>query len=292
LAPALTVLVSTAQPWPELEPVLDSIVADVGDRDDVEVVVCDGTVSAGAVPDGRYPAYVVRLVRDGPADVFALRARGIAAATGDVVAIVEDHAPVLPGWTAATLAGHAAHPDGAMGVGSMRNGTATTVLDRAAYAITLGPFDDPVQPVARERLPVPANISYKRSWLPTAAPAIGWLEYEAPSLAFEAGLLFTIPDARCLHVQHFDGIGGITIQFVSGRSYGGSLLGLGRREKARHLASRPRFASIVYRTSGRALGPAPGVAERLGLLLMIGANVLGQAVGLATGPGRARAALR
>jgi hypothetical protein len=288
--PTLTALVSTTQPWPELEQVLDALVPDAaanGNR--VEVLVVDGTPGGDAVPAGWYEH--LRHEPIGRSDVFECRAAGLRAARGEVVAIVEDHAPPVPGWAAATLAAHERHPDAAVIVGSMVNGTADTVLDRAAYALTLGPFDAPVQPVVRERMPVPANVSFKRWHLaPDAEP--GWLEYTAPLAAFERGSLVVAPEAVCLHIQHFEGVRAVTIQFESGRAYGGTLRGISRRAKLCHAATRSRFAVAAYRTSRRGLGPAPGPAEHAALALMIAMNVAGQLVGLVAGPGRSRDSLR
>jgi hypothetical protein len=286
----LTALVSTTQPWPELEAVLDALVADVADvRDAVEVLVMDGTPDGNAVPEGRYPE--VRVERLGRADVFRLRAAGVRRSTGAAIAIVEDHAPPWTGWAKSTLAAHDTHPEAALIVGSMTNGTRDTVLDRAAYAMTLGPFDHPVLPIIRERMPVPANVSYKRWHLP-AEPEPGWLEYSAPMAAFEQGSIALAPDSVCEHVQHFDGIKAITIQFGSGRAYGGSLKGISRGDKLQHLATRGRFARTAYRTSKRGLGPRPTTADRAALGVMVAANVAGQLVGLVAGSGRAREALR
>ena len=269
---------------------LDALTVDIAPvRDAVEVLVMDATPDGDAVPDGRYPG--VRVERLGRADVFLCRAAGVRLSTGAAIAIVEDHAPPWSGWAKATLAAHEAHPEAALIVGSMVNGTAETVLDRAAYAMTLGPFDEPVMPVIRERMPVPANVSYKRWHLP-AAPDPGWLEYSAPMAAFEQGSIELAPESVCEHRQHFEGIKAITIQFVSGRSYGGSLRGISRADKLRHVATRARFAHMAYRTSKRGLGPSPGIADRAALGVMVACNVAGQLVGLVAGSGRAREALR
>jgi hypothetical protein len=140
-------------------------------------------------------------------------------------------------------------------------------------------------------MPVPANISFKRAHLPSA-PAPGWLEYDAPFDAFRDGRMVTAPESRCLHVQDFSRLRSITIQFASGRSYGGALVGQTRRQKLVHLRSRPRFAAVTYRTSRRGLGPRAGVVEHAALAAMVASNVAGQLVGLVRGVGRSRDDLR
>ena len=88
--------------------------------------------SAGVAAD--FPWARVASVPNGT--VFTLRARGVSLARGALVAIIEDHVVVAPGWLSALQRAHAAgHP--ILG-GPVENGSTGSVVNWALYFVEYG----------------------------------------------------------------------------------------------------------------------------------------------------------
>ena len=90
-----------------------------------------------------------------------LRAHGVAAARGEIVALTEDHAVVDPDWSANIVVAHG-KPVAAVG-GAIEN-AAPGVLNWAVYFREFGQYQNPL----REKeafAPSDVNVSYKRSAL-------------------------------------------------------------------------------------------------------------------------------
>ena len=77
-----------------------------------------------------------------------LRAAGLRAARGTLVAMTEDHAVASPTWAADLVAALAAHPRAAAVGGAIRCG-ATDLLARAVWACDFGRYADPREGPAR-----------------------------------------------------------------------------------------------------------------------------------------------
>ena len=113
--PDLSVVICTLNRRPLLLDALQSVTQDIGDRD-IEVLVVDNGSTDGSVEaveevarrDGR-----VRLVREPHLGLSVARNTGIAAASGRVVAFLDDDAVVVPGWSDAMLDIFANTPDAA-----------------------------------------------------------------------------------------------------------------------------------------------------------------------------------
>ncbi|WP_411281022.1 glycosyltransferase family 2 protein [Gemmatimonas sp.] len=73
--------------------------------------------------------------------VFTLRARGVALARGALVAIIEDHAVVAPGWLSALQQAHM-KGHGVLG-GPVDNGRDGSVVDWALYFVEYGMYTPP-----------------------------------------------------------------------------------------------------------------------------------------------------
>src|SRR5262245_28951325 len=123
----LSILIAMREPWPLGSTCLDRLypqARDVG----AEIVV--GLGDPRARPDNaaqRYPG-IVWLEAPGTS-VFALRRLALARARGDLIALTEDHAHVTPGWCAAVLAAHAAHPEADAIGGVVENGSTDSATD-------------------------------------------------------------------------------------------------------------------------------------------------------------------
>ena len=91
----LSVVVPTGGDWGDLAEVVASLLPAV-ETLGVEVVAVSG---CGGRPAAPVPG--VRYLAEPEPDVFRGRAAAVAVATGDVVALVEDHQRVHPGWAPA-----------------------------------------------------------------------------------------------------------------------------------------------------------------------------------------------
>lgn len=87
-----------------------------------------------------------------------LRARGMLAATGELIGLVEDHAMPDPNWSANTVAAH--REENAVIGGAMENGV-DRLLNWAVYFCDFGKYQNPV-PAGPSSFASDANVIYKR----------------------------------------------------------------------------------------------------------------------------------
>jgi hypothetical protein len=95
-----------------------------------------------------------------------LRARGIAAARGDLVALLEDHARPDPHWSASVVA---AHRDGPAAIGGAIENGIDRPLNWAVYYCDFGRYQNPL-PSGTAAFASDANVSYKRAALEAVRP--------------------------------------------------------------------------------------------------------------------------
>jgi hypothetical protein len=171
----LTVVVATTQAWPELQMCLDSL-RDQAAAQDVEILIVDG--HGGGLPDAaarRYPG--VRRIAMIGASVLQMRAHAMAQARGEIVATTEDHCRVAPDWCRRIIEAHRDFPDAAVIGGVVENGADRDVVDWAAYFVSNGAAMPPVRDGECRSVAGQATVSYKRQFIPAAAPAIGRMEW-------------------------------------------------------------------------------------------------------------------
>jgi hypothetical protein len=99
-----------------------------------------------------------------------LRSRGLAAARGDVIGLLEDHARPDPGWCASVMSAHGG-PHAAIG-GAIENGVERP-LNWAVYYCDFGRYQNPV-PAGETPFASDANTTYKRQALERVRPV--WQE--------------------------------------------------------------------------------------------------------------------
>jgi hypothetical protein len=99
-----------------------------------------------------------------------LRARGIAAARGDLVALIEDHARPDPDWSAGVVT---AHRDGPAAIGGAIENGIDRPLNWAVYFCDFGRYQNPL-PAGPAAFASDANVSYKRAALEAVRPV--WAE--------------------------------------------------------------------------------------------------------------------
>lgn len=198
----LTVVVSTTQPWPEIEACLDSL-HDQGREAGAELLAIDGS-GAGLPPDARarYPALTA--LRMPGASIFQMRAFGLLHAKGELVAVTEDHCRVAPDWCRSILAAHREWPAAAAIGGIVENGATASLLDWAHFVAVNGDAMPPLATGPRRRVTLQANVSYKRSALPREFPAWGYMEWMLnEDLVRRGESLVSDCRIRVHHVQSF-----------------------------------------------------------------------------------------
>jgi hypothetical protein len=278
---SLTLLIPTTKPPPGAWSTAEAVREQAHAHDAEVLVACGHEVATPA------PTPPCRVVHHPGADVFELRAAGVAHARGDVVAILEDHNYPLDDFCARVLTAFDEHPDADGVVGTATNG-ALGVLDRASFLLTWGPFLAPMSEVTLDRSPPPGVVAFRRSVLPTATPHAGWLEYEMTTELRARGRLIADDRVRIHHVQHL-GMRAFAIQYHAGRGYAGlehePRSSIPRRRRLREAAAVP---GLLLRQTREGLARG-GRRESVACMAAVGAfavsNAIGQIVGVLRGPG-------
>ncbi len=171
----LSVVIATPHPWPNSQECLEVLLPQIAGLD-AEILLAD---SSGIGLPEPVPEHLksVRWIKALGASVFHLRAIGTSAATGKIIAWTEDHCRPAADWCERILDAHGAHPElGAIG-GSVENGSTTTTVDWANFLITFAPFIAPIDFAKTDRVPPPANISFKRRAIPPGETRAGEIEF-------------------------------------------------------------------------------------------------------------------
>jgi hypothetical protein len=158
--PALSVVLASVNGWDVLEPTLAALDAQP-ERPRMELIVVDrvGGQTRSALQAHRPAVQLIPV--DERLPIPHLRYLGVQRAGGDVVAILEDHGAVAPGWARAVLKAHQG-PIGAVG-GPVENGR-NGLVDWAVFFCEYSPYMRPVAEGPCSDLPG-NNIAYKRPHL-------------------------------------------------------------------------------------------------------------------------------
>lgn len=127
----------------------------------LEVIVA---YEQGTLPDSLIGLHATtRWVSAPTADPARLRALGVGAATGVLIAITEDHCIPSPTWVQSLRVAHAEHRVAALG-GPLEKLTPDTAVSWAAYLLEFGRYQPPVATGDAEYL-TDCNVSYQRAAL-------------------------------------------------------------------------------------------------------------------------------
>lgn len=294
--PPISICVGTAVGWPEIEPCLRSFVGEaraVGG----EVIIADG--SGGPDPDDPAIRDGVTWLRSDEKSVFRLVDANVRMASGDVVALTEDHCTARPGWVAAILRAHAEYPKAAAIGGAIENGAeGRGPLRWASHLMTQGSHMAPLANGPSRRIANEANVSFKRWALadfekhPLGFMTIG----HTRALADHGELL--VNDDRIV-VDHHESLGPratAVIHFDDGRTVAGFRRRHMRSGDWLRLAGTPLLP--LYRT-GRVVRNAivKGHGRRLltalpWLVVLEYCHAIGEAIGYLRGAGRSPYGLR
>jgi hypothetical protein len=216
------VIVPTRCEWPAIEPLIDALRTQIVAAG-AELVVVDGTDQGNAL-DRRMvaiPTELVRVTRAPGSDIYALRAVGLTEASGDIVAMTEDHCVPAPDYVAAILASHQQHPEYGV-AGAVINGSTSRLIDRVNFLVVharnLPPHDEPADATW---IPTPSNVSYKRAAVPSEVPERGWFETVHNVALLQANQVVFDDRIIVRHVQSTGRLGTFRNHFHAGKSMGG-----------------------------------------------------------------------
>lgn len=295
-APELSIVLATSHAWPVAKPMLNGIFG-ADDAPHLEVILCDGH-GAGAPPESeRDPR--LRVISVPGESVFGLRAKGIAAARGDVLAITEDHCIPAADWPRAILAAHERHPDAAAIAGAVTNGSTDSAWDWANFLMTFADHMPPVPTPETVRAPSVANGSVKRAaaGIPPD-PEPGWFESKLMGELVQTGRAVRDDGPRVSHVQsHGGALSTLGQHFHNGRATAGLRIerpGVAAvRAEAGRLVQLSRQLTRELRTALASRPPIDrgAVAGARRVPLIATAHALGELTGLLAGPGSSPARL-
>jgi len=289
MTPLISVLLPTVRPWPEVSSSLASLLSQAA-APPFEVLLLDGHGETLAAPPTDPRVHWLRLPGS---DTFSLRAAGVAAARGAIIAVSEDHCIAPADWLASIDAAHRTDPALAV-VGTTVNhpDSATSAMDRANFLLTFAGQNQNRLDLGVRRLPVPTNLSFKRAALPAARLAPGELEYQWLAKLSRRSALGVSP-LVVLHHRQCWGRAAPRVHLASGRSFGASIRQSRRRDQLKWWLALPtlplRLARLVVPDLLQgAAGAGPSPKDALCVATLIAANVCGQALGAAIGPGSSR----
>jgi hypothetical protein len=218
--PALSICVGTAAGWPAIEPCIRSFLADAR-ASGSQVLIADG--SGRPPPDDPEVLAVVTWQRYGEKSVFRLVQSNLAEATGEIVALMEDHCTARPGWVAGILRAYTENPRAAAIGGAIENGTTASHLEWASYLMTQGAHMAPLRNGPASRIANEANVSFRRDALVGFLDdPLGFMTIRVTRALADRGALLVNDDR--IAVDHFERLGTratAVIHFDDGRTISG-----------------------------------------------------------------------
>ena len=286
--PALSVVIASVNGMPYLARCLDALAEQCPTA---EIVVADWTDEATrATVRERWPN-VKRLSFDEPQTIPELRAAGVFASTAPVVAMIEDHCLVTPGWGDRLVAAHFAGHE--VAGGPIRNVETERVRDWAAFFCEYAAVMEPL-PAG----PVPYLPGMNVSYGPAAREAIAdllregrWESWLHPRLQQRGFELWCEPQAVVEHDKGFELGEFFSQRYHYSRSYAGMRNEeLGSRRFLYALGT-PLLLPLVYWRTARAVFSRKRARKEFVLatplvLAYVTVWAFGEAVGYAFGGGR------
>lgn len=277
--PRLSAVVVTTGSWDHLRPVIEALHPSASDLG-IEIIA----VSSGesVEPTRRLP--MVRYVVAPGDNVFTSRAVGAMVATGDLIALLEDHSIPDSCWAAEVLSAWGDNPHVDALVHSIAPSPDAGIWELALFTLTFGPFLGVSEP-PRDRLPVPGHVSFRRSLLPPTTPLPGWLEYELLGRLVADERIAMTTTTTSIHVQPVRWRA-LLMSFHSGRVYAGSRFDHAMRTRVGELRRLRTELPVVWRQTlaarRRSNGGLLGRRCSTCLAALVVSNGMGQLVGIAS----------
>jgi len=281
----LSVVVPTTDSGPTLHRCVAGLLAQARPIG-AEIIVAD---ASARTPPAERPPDVQWIERPG-ASVFKLRAAGVAAARGEIVALTEDHCIVAPDWCVRLLEAHSRYPSVPCIGGAVENGSKDALIDEANFLLTFSPFLPGTPALAPDRSFGISNVSFKRGALSSHASAAGWIETALlPQLHVQGAVL--VDDIRVTHVQSHGFLRTFVVHFHNGRSTSGILAqwlpsGVYRARLRRCPGLPLTLTRQTLRNGWTRQVPRTTVAATAPFVFLLAfCHALGELVGLVAGPG-------
>jgi glycosyltransferase involved in cell wall biosynthesis len=289
--PLISVVIASVNGLPAIEECLEALMEQEGEvAYEVVVVDCCDATTRQAIR--RFPSERVRLLEvEGRPSIPRLRALGMAAAGGRMIAILEDHCNVVPGWIEVIARAHAAGHQ-AIG-GAVENGSRERLVDWAVFFCEYARFMPPIpRGVVAE---ITGNNSvYERGVLEQLGPELEnevWESFMHQRLRDLGVEFYCDPDLLVSHKKEFGFFYFLSQRYHYSRSFAGMrLAGESLWKRLAYVAATPALPPLLALRIGRTVwskkkyrGTLIKTLPVLGVFLLMWA--WGEAVGAALGPG-------
>jgi glycosyltransferase involved in cell wall biosynthesis len=219
--PSISVVIASKVGAPFIDQCLDSIRDEVAALDAEAFVVTPRSGEYARRLEQKYPW--VKVISD-PAitRVPALRRRGVEAATGDYVAVIEEHCSAAPDWLHKALAGFSKGAYAAVG-GAITDYGYDRLRDWVVYFIEYNASLPPVSPGETYNLN-DANIAYPRALLLEHRQLLDdgyWPMTLHPTLAAQGKRFLSVPEMVVYHRGPFDFLYYLHQRFLFSRAFAG-----------------------------------------------------------------------
>src|SRR5262245_50178340 len=219
--PSCSIILSTLSPWPDIRPLVQDLLRQAHGVQG-EVIVADGL---GQYPTGDLEHRErLRWTRGTGLGVFDLRLAAIRSARGEIVIVTEDHCYVKTGWCEAILYLHRRHPEADVIKGTVHNGSTSTVIDRAGFALLQWRGVPPIDHVEAARTLGINGSTFKRRSIDALLTAFPQLTPEllTPAEIGRAGLNLLVDETLAVtHVQSETWWGHGLLHYHNARAIGG-----------------------------------------------------------------------
>lgn len=205
MKPLLSVIIANVSGMPEIGWCLTALEKQQAE-DAVEVIVVEpGGAEAAQALQKQYP-WARLLPLESRLPIPEMRNAALECSQGEIVAILEDHEIVPPGWCQDVLAAHQAYPHAAAVAGPVENGCTASLTDWAAFFCEYCAFMPPVYSGFTRIIPG-NNVAYKR-WALEASQAedrkSGFWETTLHPALLQRGCQFRLePSLAVSHQKHF-----------------------------------------------------------------------------------------
>jgi GT2 family glycosyltransferase len=294
-APALSVIIASVNGPPMIEECLAALAAQ-RKGSTPEIIVVDATGEATVrVIQTRFP-WVKVVPFEERRSIPALQAAGLAHATGDVIAIIEDHCIADQTWCETIVGAHRAEPECIAVGGAIENGSCERLVDWAVFFCEYSAFMPPLSRSLTASIPG-NNVSYKRRafdqmGITRETLTTGFWDQTLHKELLARGQKFLMePSIIVYHKKHFGFWYFMRQRFLYSRYYAG------------RITASARLSSRVVRTAAT-LGLAPVLLARIAsrvaqkrrhlrefllalpyLVVFTGVWAFGELVGSVFGPG-------
>ncbi len=294
-APSLSVIIASVNGPPMIEECLAALAAQ-RKSGAPEVIVADATGEATVrLIRARFP-WVKVVPFEERRSIPDLQVAGLAHATGDIIAVIEDHCIVDPAWCETVVRAHRAEPDCVAVGGPVENGSCERLVDWAVFFCEYSAFMPPIPRSLTTSIPG-NNVSYKRrafDQMTIARETLtrGFWDQTLHAELLARGEKFLMdPSIIVYHKKHFGFWYFMRQRFLYSRYYAG------------RIAASARLVSRVVRTAAT-LGLAPLLLVRIAsrvarrrrhfrefllalphLVVFTGVWAIGELVGSVLGPG-------